>query len=150
MNSDHCTVLATVALKTTGLLKPWQVTTAKRLMLENLDTGITVTELAQACSLSRSHFTRMFRDTLHVPPQQWMREQRLRKSKELLGGSGMMLAEIALECGFCDQSHFCRTFVKAEGMSPQAWQRQASIQTEPLLNQGAHLYSFDTTAAIYL
>ncbi|ABY98865.1 helix-turn-helix transcriptional regulator [Pseudomonas sp. SbB1] len=127
MISDNGTVLATVALKTTGRLKLWQLATAKRLMMENLDTGITVTEIAEACALTRSHFTRMFRETEQVPPQQWMREQRLRKSKELLEGSGMMLAEIALECGFCDQSHFCRTFVKAEGISPQAWQRQASF-----------------------
>ncbi|WP_409269339.1 helix-turn-helix domain-containing protein [Pseudomonas sp. KCJK9044] len=127
MNSDNCTVLTSVALKTTGRLKPWQVTTAKKLMLDNLDTGISVTELAQACALSRSHFTRMFRDTLQMPPQQWMRAQRLKKSKELLGGSGMLLAEIALECGFCDQSHFCRTFAKAEGISPLAWQRQATL-----------------------
>lgn len=63
MNSDPCTVLATVALKTTGRLKPWQLKTAKQMMLDNLDTGITVTELAQACALSRSHFTRMFRET---------------------------------------------------------------------------------------
>ncbi len=46
MNSDHCTVLATVALKTTGRLKPWQLKIAKPLMLGCLDTGITVTELA--------------------------------------------------------------------------------------------------------
>jgi AraC-like DNA-binding protein len=116
MNSDHCTVLATVALKTTGRLKPWQLKIAKPLMLGHLDTGITVTELAQARALSRSHFTRMFKETEHVPLQQWMREQRLKRSKKLL-------AEIALDCGFCDQSHFCRTFAKAEGMSPQAWQR---------------------------
>jgi len=126
MNSDHCTVLATVALKTAGRLKPWQLKTAKQLMLDHLDSGIAVTELAQACALSRSHFTRMFRETEQVPPQQWMREQRLKRSKELLGGSGMLLAEIALECGFCDQSHFCRTFAKAEGMSPQAWQRSGA------------------------
>jgi len=67
MNSDNCTVLTSVALKTTGRLKPWQVTTAKKLMLDNLDTGISVTELAQACALSRNHFTRMFRDTLQMP-----------------------------------------------------------------------------------
>jgi len=38
----------------------------------------------------------MFEVPTQVSPQQWLREQRLRKSKELLETSAMMLAEIAL------------------------------------------------------
>ncbi|MDH4558372.1 helix-turn-helix transcriptional regulator [Pseudomonas sp. BN417] len=125
MNKDKSTVLATLTLASTGQLKSWQIRTAKQLMLDRLDTGISVTELAEACALSRSHFSRMFKESTRMPPQRWLREQRVMKSRELLKASTMLLAEIALECGFCDQSHFCRTFVKAEGMTPQAWQQQA-------------------------
>jgi AraC-like DNA-binding protein len=32
------------------------------------------------------------------------------------------LAQIALKCGFCDQSHFSRVFHKFKGMAPKAWQ----------------------------
>jgi len=60
----------------------------------------------------------MFEVPTQVSPQQWLREQRLRKSKELLETSAMMLAEIALECGFKDQPHFCRTLMRSEGMTP--------------------------------
>ncbi|WP_085728635.1 helix-turn-helix domain-containing protein [Pseudomonas sp. R37(2017)] len=125
MNKDKSTVLATLTLASTGQLKSWQIRTAKQLMLDRLDTGISVTELAEACALSRSHFSRMFKKSTRMPPQRWLREQRVMKSRELLKASTMLIAEIALECGFCDQAHFCRTFVKAEGMTPQAWQRQA-------------------------
>ena len=124
MNSANSIVLATVAIQSTGCLKPWQVTTAKQMMLDHLDTGISVTALAEACGLSRSHFSRMFKESTQVSPHQWLREQRLRKSKNLLEESGMMLAEIALECGFYDQPHFCRTFIRAEGMTPHEWQQQ--------------------------
>ncbi|MGJ7547636.1 AraC family transcriptional regulator [Pseudomonas alloputida] len=124
MNSANGIVIATVATQSTGRLKPWQVKTAKRMMLDHLDTGISVTDLAEACGLSRSHFSRMFKESTQVSPQQWLREQRLRKSKELLEASTMMLAEIALECGFYDQPHFCRTFMRSVGMTPQAWQQQ--------------------------
>ncbi|MFJ4112472.1 helix-turn-helix domain-containing protein [Pseudomonas sp. NPDC089758] len=117
--------IATVAFQSAGRLKPWQVTTAKQMMLDHLDTGISVTTLAEACGLPRSHFSRMFKETTQVSPQQWLREQRLRKSKELLETSTMMLAEIALECGSYDQPHFCRTFMRSEGMTPQAWKQQA-------------------------
>ena len=125
MNKDNSTVLATLTLASTGQLKSWQLRTAKQLMLERLDTCLSVTEIAEACALSRSHFSRMFKESTRMSPQQWLREQRVMKSRELLKTSTMLLAEIALECGFCDQSHFCRTFVKAEGMTPKAWQQQA-------------------------
>ena len=125
MNSVNNIVLATIATQSTGRLKPWQVTTAKQMMLDHLDIGISVTSLAEACGLSRSHFSRMFKETARLSPQQWLREQRLRKSKDLLQASKMMLADIALECGFYDQPHFCRTFMRSEGMTPQAWQQQA-------------------------
>jgi len=94
-------------------------------MLDRLDTGITVTELAEACALSRSHFSRLFKESTRMSPQQWLREQRVMKSRELMKDSTMLLTEIALECGFCDQAHFSRTFAKAEGMSPKAWKQQA-------------------------
>jgi transcriptional regulator GlxA family with amidase domain len=67
----------------------------------------------------------MFKESTQVSAQQWLREQRLRKSKELLEASSMMFAEIALECGFYDQPHFCRTFMRSEGITPQAWKQQA-------------------------
>lgn len=125
MNKDNSTVLARLTLASTGQLKSWQLRTATQLMLDRLDTCLSVTEIAQACALSRSHFSRMFKESTRMSPQQWLREQRVMKSRELLKTSTMLLAEIALECGFCDQSHFCRTFVKAEGMTPKAWQQQA-------------------------
>lgn len=124
MNKDNSTVLATLTLASTGQLKSWQLRTAKQLMLDRLDTCVSVTEIAEACALSRSHFSRMFKESTRMSPQQWLREQRVIKSRELLKTSTMLLAEIALACGFCDQSHFCRTFVKAEGMTPKAWQQQ--------------------------
>jgi len=125
MNKDNSTVLATLTLASTGQLKSWQLRTATQLMLDRLDTCVSVTEIAQACALSRSHFSRMFKESTRMSPQQWLREQRVMKSRELLKTSTMLLVEIALACGFCDQSHFCRTFVKAEGMTPKAWQQQA-------------------------
>lgn len=124
MESVNCTVPVTGRSLSAGQLKPWQETIAKQLMLNSLDSGISVTTLADACALSRSHFTRKFKESTHVPPQEWLRQQRVQKSKELLSCSTMLLAEIAVECGFYDQSHFCRVFMRAEGMTPYAWQQR--------------------------
>ncbi|MFK3774425.1 helix-turn-helix domain-containing protein [Pseudomonas sp. NPDC089406] len=123
---DDFSMPAPLSMAAPGQLKPWQVRTAKKLMLARLDTGISVTELAQACALSRSHFSRMFKQSTSMAPQQWLREQRLLKSKALLKASRMLLVDIAFECGFSDQAHFCRTFRRAEGVAPQRWQQQVA------------------------
>lgn len=122
---EQFTVPAT-APAATALLGSGQMEAAKRLMLERLDTGISVAEVAAACALSRSHFSRRFKQSTRMPPQQWLREQRVMKSKVLLRTSSMLLVDIALTCGFYDQSHFCRAFFSSEGMTPQTWQAQAS------------------------
>ncbi|MDF2641385.1 MAG: transcriptional regulator, AraC family [Pseudomonas sp.] len=121
--TEHCTAPIHVVSLSAGPLKAWQENTAKQLMLDNLDSGISVTTLAEACALSRSHFTRKFKATTRLSPKEWLRQQRIQKSKRLLESAKMMLTEIAMECGFSDQPHFCRTFSRAEGMTPLAWQR---------------------------
>jgi AraC-like DNA-binding protein len=43
----------------------------------------------------------------------------------MLRGSETSLADIALACGFADQSHFTRTFTRVFGISPGAWRKLA-------------------------
>lgn len=127
MNSDHYAVLPDVACISAGPLRPWQERLAKQMLLDSLDTGISVSALAEACAMSRSHFTRKFKRSTGLAPQEWLRQQRIHKSKELLATSTMLLADIALECGFYDQPHFCRVFARAEGLTPLAWQQQLRV-----------------------
>jgi len=105
-------------------LAPWQKERAQALLLKHLDTGITVSDLAAACALSRSDFTRKFKVTTGHSPQAWMRLQRVEKAKQLMRESAYALAEIGLQCGFCDQAHFCRIFYRIEGVTPLSWQRR--------------------------
>jgi len=127
MNSDHSAVLPNVACISAGPLRPWQERLAKQMLLDSLDTGISVSALAKACAMSRSHFTRKFKRSTGLAPQEWLRQQRIHKSKELLATSMMLLADIALACGFYDQPHFCRVFARAEGLTPLAWQQQLRV-----------------------
>ena len=47
----------------------------------------------------------------------------MEKAKKFLIDAELPLAEIALECGFSDQSHFTRVFSRTVGTSPGTWQR---------------------------
>jgi AraC-like DNA-binding protein len=43
----------------------------------------------------------------------------------LLQTTELSLADIALACGFAEQSHFTRVFTRLVGMPPGAWRRAA-------------------------
>jgi AraC family transcriptional regulator len=106
-----------------GGLAPWQLRRAKEIMSTRLDEAVPLAELAQACNLSPGHFARAFKQATGQPPHRWLLEQRIEKSKELLADSAMSLAEIAIACGFADQSHFTRVFTRTTRSSPGAWRR---------------------------
>jgi AraC-like DNA-binding protein len=106
-----------------GTLARWQERRAKELLAANLTGGITLADLAKACELSIRHFTRAFRGSTGMSPHRWLLQLRIEKAKSLLTNSRGMLADIALECGFADQSHFTRAFQRSMGLSPGAWQR---------------------------
>jgi AraC family transcriptional regulator len=105
-----------------GGLAPWQERRAKEMIAANLG-GVTVKELARECALSTFHFSRAFRRSVGVAPHTWLNEQRIVLSKEKLRNERRSLADVAAECGFCDQSHFTRHFTRIVGVSPGAWRR---------------------------
>ena len=112
-----------------GGLSPQRERHVKQLILERLGESLEVTELARACSLSLSHFSRAFKCSTGLSPQDWIRTQRLARAKLLIQHTDLSLTQISLECGFCDQAHFCHMFTRSEGINPFAWRCQ--IMREP-------------------
>jgi len=116
-----CATTTPTRKKTTGGLTPWRESLVKQLILERLGETIEVTELARACALSRSHFSRAFKCSTGLSPQDWIRHQRIARAKQLIQDTELTLTQISLECGFCDQAHFCHIFTRSEGINPFAW-----------------------------
>jgi AraC-like DNA-binding protein len=108
---------------TRGGLAPWQLRRTKELMCSRLDQAVPLAELARAVNLSPGHFVRAFKQSTGQPPHRWLVERRIAKAKQLLVNTSLPLAEIALACGFSDQSHFSRVFSRATNTSPGAWRR---------------------------
>jgi AraC-like DNA-binding protein len=109
-----------------GGLAPWQAQRAKELMNANLDGKLPLSRLAEECGLSTRHFARAFRQTTGVPPHRWLLGRRVDRAKDLLHDPALSLAEVALACGFADQSHFTRMFTTVVGLSPGLWRRMRS------------------------
>jgi AraC family transcriptional regulator len=114
---------------TIGGLSPQRERRVKQLILERLGESLEVSELAHACSLSRSHFSRAFKASTGLAPQDWIRQQRIARAKLLIRHTDLSLTQISLECGFCDQAHFCHMFTRSEGINPFAWRCQ--VMREP-------------------
>ena len=99
-------------------LAPWQASTATSL----LDRGdLQVREVAAACRLSSSAFSRLFRATFLRSPHDWKAERRIDAVKALLLEADVSLADAALQAGFSDQSSMSRSFRRLVGASPAAW-----------------------------
>jgi AraC-like DNA-binding protein len=98
------------------------VSRARRLIEENLETGVDLAGLAQACGVDMFALHRAFTRALGLPPHSFQTHLRLRRAKELLRG-GASLSEAALESGFCDQAHMTRHFARAVGLSPARYAR---------------------------
>ncbi len=58
-----------------------------------------------------------------VAPHRSLLNRRVELAKDLLRSRASSLSEIALRCGFADQSHFTRVFTRRAGVSPGAWRR---------------------------
>ena len=69
---------------------------------------------------SRRFVTERFRTQLGVSPKAYARVLRFRRAVALLDGvgHGRTLADVAMDCGYYDQSHFTRDFVALAGCTP--------------------------------
>jgi AraC-like DNA-binding protein len=105
-------------------LAAWQERRAKEFMLDDLAADLSMAEVASRCGLSPGHFARAFRASTGLPPHRWRLQRRVAKARDLLRSSTDPLVEIALKCGFADQSHFTKTFTRLVGLAPGAWRRR--------------------------
>ncbi|HLZ77215.1 AraC family transcriptional regulator [Phenylobacterium sp.] len=106
-----------------GGLAPWQERRATEMLAANLAGDIPLAEVARACGLSVGHFSRAFRKSTGLAPHTWLLQARVEHAMTLLRQPNEALSEIALACGFVDQSHFTRVFVQRVGLTPGAWRR---------------------------
>jgi AraC family transcriptional regulator len=106
-----------------GGLAAWQLQRARDLINVNLAHDPSIAEIAHECGLSSGYFARAFKQSTGVSPCRWLTKMRVERAKELLKDPRCELADIALLCGFVDQSHFTRVFSRSEGYSPGRWRR---------------------------
>jgi AraC-like DNA-binding protein len=115
-----------------GGLTGWQEKRAKELLSANLSGGVSLRELAEQCGLSVNHFSRAFKQSTGLAPHQWLIRRRVEVATAVLSNPHISLAEVALICGFADQSHLTRVFSHIMGTSPGAWRRTYGINGDDI------------------
>ena len=119
---------ATPEPRTNRLLSRSHEARAKEMLRSKIDGSISITEIADACGLSRSYFIHAFRETTGHTPHRWLIAQRLEHARALLLDVDTSLAEVAAACGFADQSHFTRVFSQHSGVPPGIWRRRMRVE----------------------
>jgi AraC family transcriptional regulator len=89
----------------------------------SLEQPIELEELAQIAGMSRFHFCRLFKAAIGVTPHQFVIRRRVERAKQLLGKSGLSIAEVAVACGFANQDHLTRYFKREMRVTPGVFRR---------------------------
>lgn len=82
--------------------------------------ALSLETLAAQNGLSRFQLLRAFARVTGMTPHAYILQRRLQLARRLIG-KGMPLVEVAMECGFADQSHLTRMFVRNFGVSPGSY-----------------------------
>jgi AraC family transcriptional regulator len=121
-----CLELIGVAGKSVDALSPamphWLGRAREAIAVQSTD-DISLSRIARELGVHPVHLTRAFRAFFHCTPGEYLRSLRLERAAQLLSRTRRELAEVALLCGFTDQSHFTRRFVRAFGVTPGEYRR---------------------------
>ena len=125
--ADHTAplVLATLASEMGGGFQdlPARLRGALAFLHRNYTRPIGSTEMAAAANLSPSRFHALFKRWLGQTPYEYLTSLRIAKARDLLAGSELAIAEVALRAGYGDQTALTRAFRRETGTTPAQYRR---------------------------
>jgi AraC-like DNA-binding protein len=119
--------------KAQSMIRPYrEMDEAITYVLHHYPDRIEVSGLARLTGLSVSQFDRRFKRLYQMTPMQYILRVRINAACQALTSSGRSVAEIALACGFYDQSYFTKQFHKLLGQTPREYrERYRACERKP-------------------
>lgn len=105
------------------------------LMQQYIDTPLSIEQISAHMQVDRKNIERRFRLTIGTSPLAAYTHIRLEHACHLLTETNKRIADIAVECGFCDSSHLGRIFRRRFGLTPHEFRlTQADGGSKPALS----------------
>ena len=95
-----------------------------------LNATLTLNDLARELGTNRTYLSNYINQELHTTFYEYVNQWRVRRAKELLQGTNMLLEEVALQSGFNSMSSFRRYFSAQTGMSPIEYRKRNGVRTD--------------------
>ncbi len=92
-----------------------------------LEHDLSVASLAGRLGIGREQLSRSFQKCLGRPPQQIIREMKMRRASFLLKDTDLPVFQIAERLGYSDQTNFIRAFRQVIGTTPHEFRRHGTI-----------------------
>lgn len=108
-----------------------QLARAVEFIQEHLADDLARDDVARAAGLSPSHFSHLMRAKTGWSFTELVTRLRVDHACHLLAHTDLGVVQIALECGFGDQSYFSRVFRRRVGSTPRDYRRRQSARTAP-------------------
>ena len=91
----------------------------------NVSEQLRLPKLAEMVGLSVYQLDQRIRGLFHLSAGQFITQTRIEKACNLLKCTNDIIANIALDCGYSDQSAFTRQFKQTTGLTPKAYRKHA-------------------------
>lgn len=111
-----------------------QIAAALDYINKNYDKPIKAIELANICSMSETHFRRIFEEYINMSPMDYVNLIRIQRACDLMKKTNDSMDMVAVKCGFSTTSTFNRNFKKYLNTSPYQWKINPSNYEHKLLN----------------
>lgn len=93
----------------------------KEKLLDNVDTNLSLSELAEEIGVSQYHLIRSFKQYYGLSPHAYLLDERIKRAKQMLK-LGSTIVDTSNSLGFSDQAHFQRNFKKRTAVTPKLYQ----------------------------
>lgn len=102
---------------------------------------IQISDMADACHLSETHFRRLFRQYMKIPPLTYVNLVRIETACRMLRTTNESIKDIAIKCGFATLPSFNRNFRSLIGVTPMQWRNDTYYYERLLEKQHIILYN---------